>query len=68
MLLQFMLVIAASSLHHSLEKWINIKKILGREVITVPGLSLNPGAANHWKTLQFLVRKFVIPYNEMFIL
>ena len=63
-----MLTIAASSLHHFVEKWKNIKKRLRREVIAVPGLSLNPCAANPRKTVQFLVKKFVFPYNEKFLL
>ena len=63
-----MLVIAASSLYHSLEKWKNIKRRLKREVIAVPGLSLNPSAANPRKTVQYLVRKFIFPYNEKFLL
>ena len=68
MVVPLRLVIAASSLHHSLEKWKNIKKRLRREVIAVPGLSLNPGAANPRKTVQFLVRKFIFPNNEKFLL
>ena len=68
MVVPLMLIIAASSLHHSLEKWKNIKKRLRREVIAVPGLSLNPCAANPRKTVQFLVRKFIFPYNEKFLL
>ena len=63
-----MLVIAASSLHHSLEKWKNVKKRLRREAIAVPVLSLNPVAANPRKTVQFLFRKFVSLYNEKFLL
>ena len=44
------------------------KKRLKREVIAVLGLRLNPGAASPRKTLQFLVRIVITPYNEKFTL
>ena len=37
-------------------------------MIAVPGISLNTGAANPRTTVQFLVRKFIFPYNEKFLL
>ena len=38
------------------------------KAISVPWLSLNGCAASPWKTVQYLVREIVFPYNEMFLL
>ena len=47
-----MLIVGASSLHHSLEKWDNIRKRLRGKVISKPGYNLHPNAKDKYKIVQ----------------
>ena len=60
------IVIGASSLHHSLERWTNIKKRLSRQAITKPGYNLHRGAQDKSKIIQYQLR--LIPKNEQLII
>ena len=52
------IVVGASSLHHSLEKWRNISQRLrlSKQVITKPGYNLHPQTADKSKFLQRRVK------------
>ena len=50
-----MLIVGASSLHHSLEKWDNIRKRLKGKVISKSGYNLHPNA-NKYKIVQNRLR------------
>ena len=60
------IVIGASSLHHSLERWTNIKKRLSRQVTTKPGYNLHRGAQDKSQIIQKRLR--LIPKNEQLII
>ena len=51
-----MLIVGASSLHHSLEKWDNIRKRRRGKVISKPGYNLHPNAKDEYKILQNRLR------------
>ena len=51
-----MLIVGASSLHHSLEKWDNIRKRLRGKVISKPGYNLHPNAKDKYKIVQNRLR------------
>ena len=51
-----MLIVGASSLHHSLEKWDNIRKRLEGKVISKPGYNLHPNAKDKYKIVQNRLR------------
>ena len=51
-----MLIVVASSLHHSLEKWDNIRKRLSGKVISRPGYNLHPNAKDKYKIVQNRLR------------
>ena len=51
-----MLIVGASSLHHSLEKWDNIRKRLRGKVISKQGYNLHPNAKDKYKIVQNRLR------------
>ena len=51
-----MLIVGASSLHHSLEKWDNIRRQLKGKVISKPGYNLHPNAKDKYKVVQNRLR------------
>ena len=51
-----MLIVGASSLHNSLEKWDNIPKRLKGKVISKPGYNLHPNAKDKYKIVQNRLR------------
>ena len=61
-----MLIVGASSLHHSLEKWDNIRKRLKGKLISKPGYNLHPNAKDKYKIVQNRLR--YVEYNTKIIL
>ena len=51
-----MLIVGASSIHHSLEKWDNIRKRLRGKVISKPRYNLHPNAKDKYKIVQNRLR------------
>ena len=51
-----MLIVGASSLHHSLEKWDNIRKRFKGNVISKPAYNLHPNAEDKYKIVQNRLR------------
>ena len=51
-----MLIVEASSLHHSLEKWDNFRRRLQGNVISKPGYNLDPNAKDKYKIVQNRLR------------
>ena len=62
------IVVGASSLHHSLEKWRNISQRLrlSKQVIPKPGYNLHPQTADKSKVLQRRVK--FLPFSALIIL
>ena len=62
------IVVGASSLHHSLEKWRNISQRLrlSKQVNTKPGYNLHPPTADKSKVLQRRVK--FLPFSALIIL
>ena len=61
-----MLIVGASSQHHSLEKWENIRKRLRGKVISKPGYNLHPNAKDKYKLVQNRLR--YVEFNTKTIL
>ena len=51
-----MLIVGKSSLHHSLEKWDNIRRRLKGKVISKQGYNLHPSAKDKYKIVQNRLR------------
>ena len=62
------IVVGASSLHHSLEKWRNITQRLrlSKQMITKPGYNLHPQTADRSKVLRRRVK--FLPFSALIIL
>lgn len=60
-------ILAASSLHHSLEDYKTVKKHYSKNIIAIPGLSLNHRGINFRKTVQHQISKFVNPDEEILL-